>query len=76
MRGNESNNIVLIVAKCIVNMTRSATNFLCGKVLIVAKCIVNQILQIKDTLIGLVLIVAKCIVNKQVKKMLQKSGKY
>ena len=57
-------------------MTRSATNFLCGKVLIVAKCIVNQILQIKDTLIGLVLIVAKCIVNKQVKKMLQKSGKY
>ena len=38
--------MVLIVAKCIVNMTAFIPPTKLSKVLIVAKCIVNQIFQI------------------------------
>ena len=55
--------IVLIVAKCIVNMLKSLMTNNKLPVLIVAKCIVNVTLCCECPVVLLVLIVAKCIVN-------------
>ncbi len=55
--------IVLIVAKCIVNMTFAYGNNQDMEVLIVAKCIVNIFYPYQFIHIDPVLIVAKCIVN-------------
>ena len=56
-------DIVLIVAKCIVNLNCRLLNFLILFVLIVAKCIVNEEVAEGGKLWKKVLIVAKCIVN-------------
>ena len=54
---------VLIVAKCIVNMTEKSVKRMLKKVLIVAKCIVNMTENSVKRMLKKVLIVAKCIVN-------------
>ena len=54
---------VLIVAKCIVNITFSICFTTLSLVLIVAKCIVNSIIFNIMIYKTIVLIVAKCIVN-------------
>ena len=56
--------VVLIVAKCIVNYIFLHIYLPIYSVLIVAKCIVNDLKVQIDEKIILVLIVAKCIVNK------------
>ena len=56
--------MVLIVAKCIVNMIENRTVGVFLSVLIVAKCIVNLEISGAEILIRDVLIVAKCIVNR------------
>ena len=58
-----NNSIVLIVAKCIVNLNLPSVDIYYHKVLIVAKCIVNSrnVLEFLNKYV--VLIVAKCIVN-------------
>ena len=58
-----SNIIVLIVAKCIVNSAFISSYLLKASVLIVAKCIVNTGQKILFRGLDDVLIVAKCIVN-------------
>ena len=55
--------VVLIVAKCIVNVTVGGTYESQFGVLIVAKCIVNSFIISVLIYFILVLIVAKCIVN-------------
>ena len=55
--------VVLIVAKCIVNVLSVAAVVGFTKVLIVAKCIVNFTKEVYLIKYGNVLIVAKCIVN-------------
>ena len=55
--------IVLIVAKCIVNMVHAGDVGKFAEVLIVAKCIVNDCLEVSSEYEWKVLIVAKCIVN-------------
>ena len=54
---------VLIVAKCIVNLSKFIISVLFFFVLIVAKCIVNSFDLLMVVIIMFVLIVAKCIVN-------------
>ena len=69
-----SQNLVLIVAKCIVNSFRNSIDNLKTSVLIVEKSIVN-VAEEKDVKEALdVLIVAKCIVNVQVLTSLYSSG--
>ena len=58
--------IVLIVAKCIVNRILRNSSICLSVVLIVAKCIVNKNNKLKRTFYSPVLIVAKCIVNNGV----------
>ena len=55
--------LVLIVAKCIVNSEIYAGKVESVAVLIVAKCIVNSKFAISCKSENIVLIVAKCIVN-------------
>ena len=55
--------LVLIVAKCIVNLKKATANAKATEVLIVAKCIVNRKKGVKMAKKEKVLIVAKCIVN-------------
>ena len=56
-------NVVLIVAKCIVNPTNLICKVDARVVLIVAKCIVNEADVGEIINCHCVLIVAKCIVN-------------
>ena len=56
--------IVLIVAKCIVNLVVYKALVLLFLVLIVAKCIVNLTALNVTNVLEKVLIVAKCIVNQ------------
>ena len=58
--------VVLIVAKCIVNLEVARNIYDKKYVLIVAKCIVNYLYLVLDFFCHNVLIVAKCIVNGQV----------
>ena len=55
--------VVLIVAKCIVNLEVARNIYDKKYVLIVAKCIVNYLYLVLDFFCHNVLIVAKCIVN-------------
>ena len=59
----ETVKVVLIVAKCIVNLEHEKIYIYSHSVLIVAKCIVNFYKISIFFRIFLVLIVAKCIVN-------------
>ena len=58
-----SSLVVLIVAKCNVNISKKFIDIQHPKVLIVAKCNVNKRNSPYIILSGLVLIVAKCNVN-------------
>ena len=68
--------LVLIVAKCIVNISPLSVLNFPNSVLIVAKCIVNDNFIADLETETDVLIVAKCIVNAEVPDTLKALSKY